>query len=108
MAGNAGKGAPKGNTNAKRGARWRNALEREISEEELSQIARVVKWLALSGDKDAIREIADRFDGKAHQSMSVEHTTRDLTDAELESRIAEYLGKTGTVEPARREAETIQ
>lgn len=73
-------GAPIGNTNAANGRRFRKALERELArrygdvDEGLGVIAK--KLVDLTEDpqsaRDACKEIADRFDGKPHQSVTAE------------------------------------
>ena len=72
--------APTGNTNAKDGKRWAGALRRalhEYSDETVSQgdallaIAQGVVKDALAGDAFARKEIGDRLDGKAAQSVTI-------------------------------------
>lgn len=104
-------GAPKGNQNAKRAGRWRDALERALDGYEtdemkagraLYKIAEKVVEKALSGDKESIQEIGNRLDGKPHQSMDVGHydvPAEEMTDDELE-RIA----ATGRSRAARKKA----
>ena len=72
MADELGRGAPLGNENGKRGREWRDALRNAMAHradgdyrKTLLKIAANVVDQALSGDKDAIREIAERTDGKA-------------------------------------------
>lgn len=64
-------GAPKGNQNAARAHRWRDAIDRALERasrnEQLLAIDRIADEVvkkALEGDKDARREIGDRLDGK--------------------------------------------
>lgn len=71
-------GAPVGNKNAKRAAKWRDALERALSAKDLEgegstlfKIATRVIDAALAGDPAAIQEIANRLDGKPSQSVTV-------------------------------------
>ncbi len=68
-----GKGAPKGNSNAKKGSEWRNALRHALetySSDDvkkgtaLARIAKKVVESALEGDKDAWTELGNRLDGK--------------------------------------------
>lgn len=99
--------APKGNKNAVRGTEWRDALRRALDrydeeEEEnydgiirrgqaLARIATVVVKQALLGGKDAIQEISNRLDGKAHQSieigLSANTAETEMSDVELDSEL---------------------
>jgi hypothetical protein len=70
--------APVGNQNAKRAAKWRDALERALSARDgdkpgstLFHIADRAIGEALAGDKDARAEIANRLDGKPAQSVTL-------------------------------------
>lgn len=53
---------------------WRDALNRVIAQDEDGKKLRAAaEWLlsaAASGDIGAIRELADRLDGKPHQTLS--------------------------------------
>lgn len=74
-------GAPKGNTNAKKGKLWRDALERALAragergdrtvERGLDKVADTVVMQAIEGDKQAIQEIGNRIDGKPAQSVEI-------------------------------------
>lgn len=91
---------------------WREALRRALARaagknggvaEGLDSIATAVVSLAQQGDMQAIKEIADRLDGKAAQSLDVnmshERPIAELTDAELSSVIAaQHPGGSGTAE----------
>lgn len=64
-------GAPLGNQHAVKGKRWQKALERALSRAAkgdidcgLDAIADKVIALASEGEQWAVREVADRFDGK--------------------------------------------
>lgn len=68
-------GAPEGNKNAAKGKAWADALRAELAQFEdherkierghaLRAIARKVVAKAIDGDKDAMKEIGDRLDGK--------------------------------------------
>jgi hypothetical protein len=64
--------APAGNSNAKKGKAWFDALRKEcVQREALDKIARVVVDKALDGEQWAINEIACRFDGKPAQSVEL-------------------------------------
>lgn len=66
-------GAPQGNNNATKNKPWRDALNRELTgtknADKLKKIAIKVFELAAEGDMQAIKEIGDRLDGKAVQSI---------------------------------------
>lgn len=72
-------GAPIGNQNAKNGAEWRSAIKRALSRRSgenwrtgLDELADRYVEAAASGDAWALKDIADRLDGKPQQSMDVE------------------------------------
>jgi ribosomal protein L17 len=70
-------GAPMGNTNSSRGCIFRTALENAIRKrstrtEQFAALVKVADALidkAIGGDVAAMREIADRLDGKAKQQI---------------------------------------
>lgn len=64
--------APKGNTNATKGSLWADALRMELAQDK-KRIRRLTCALldkAETGDVSALKEIGDRLDGKALQSIS--------------------------------------
>lgn len=62
--------APIGNANAKKGKAWFDALRKEcVQRSALEAIATVVVDEALKGERWAIEEIANRFDGKPVQGV---------------------------------------
>jgi len=64
--------APTGNTNAKKGKAWFDALRKEcVQKDALDKIAAVVVEKAMAGEQWAIQEVANRFDGKPAQSVEV-------------------------------------
>lgn len=74
--------APVGNTNAAKGRRWQDALNKALARyqdpkrdikagEALDEIAFIVVSRALEGDRDAINEIANRLDGKPAQALTL-------------------------------------
>ena len=78
-------GAPKGNSNAKRGKEWRDAIMRElrrVGEERdgdalsyhkgLDACAQEFVKAVRAGDAWALKELGDRIDGKAHQSIDAD------------------------------------
>jgi len=77
--------APAGNNNAGKGKQWSDAIRKVINEvvednsgeepiqrKRLIIIARKVATMAQAGDIQAIREVGDRLDGKAAQSIALE------------------------------------
>lgn len=73
-----GAGAPKGNQNAARGAQFKSALMRMLAlkygstENGLDQVAlKLIQLGVESGWLPALQEIANRFDGKPHQSVTL-------------------------------------
>ncbi len=67
-------GAPEGNTNSSRANRlWGDTIRRVFVQdgEKLRQIADKLVELARTGDMAAIKEVGDRLDGKAAQSVAV-------------------------------------
>lgn len=88
--------------------RWRDALiiaAMRTDAEGQTYLARIAKKCveaAAEGDMQAIKEIGDRIDGKAPQSLDVttthERAASELTDAELTAIIAGRGGREGTAE----------
>lgn len=67
-------GAPIGNQNAREGRIWRDTLRRALLAEDgknLRKIADALVAKAADGDVAAIKEIGDRVDGKAVQSVEL-------------------------------------
>lgn len=70
-------GAPLGNQNARKG-KFAEAIDAAVHVEDpatrrrkLQAIAEKLTSMAEAGDLGAIKEIGDRLDGKAHQSVAV-------------------------------------
>lgn len=84
-------GAPIGNTNgAKKNRRWSEALSRAIAQDDGERLRLAAESLltsAAGGDLGAIRELADRLDGKAAQSVTVAGDP----DAPLETKMEVVL-----------------
>ena len=80
-------GAPIGNTNARNKGRFRGALIKRIEElDAMNDIVQALVTNAINGDMQAIKEVADRLDGKAHttneQNIGISvHVHRALEDA---------------------------
>jgi hypothetical protein len=73
-------GAPLGSSNAAKGRRWRDAINKALARycaedcdrgEALDKVAELVVKRAMEGDKDSITEIACRLDGKPAQSLTI-------------------------------------
>ncbi len=72
------KGAQPGNNNATKGAEWRQAIKRALTQKSgtnyrdgLDLVAKQIVQAACEGDQWAIKEIGDRIDGKPPQSLSL-------------------------------------
>ena len=72
-----------GNTVSADGRRWRQAINKAVSREvgskrnrimALDKLADTLVDAGLAGDIKAIKEIGNRLDGMAHQSVSVDNT----------------------------------
>jgi hypothetical protein len=65
-------GPPLGSRNAAKGKQWFDAIRKEcVQRDALAAIATVLVDKAIAGEAWAITEIANRFDGKAAQSVTV-------------------------------------
>ena len=70
-------GAPEGNINATKGMEYRQALRRAMAHRSgttskaLEELAEKCIEAAMDGEQWAIKEIADRFDGKPAQSLTL-------------------------------------
>lgn len=71
-------GAPVGNDNAAKGARWRNAIDTALGnrcksdgQKALVDLAEVMLKAAEEGEGWALKELGDRMDGKAPQAVTV-------------------------------------
>lgn len=64
--------APVGNSNAKKGKEWFDALRKEcVQRDALRKIASVVVDKAIAGEQWAIQEVGNRLDGKPAQAVEV-------------------------------------
>ena len=67
-------GAPLGNQNARKGKSWLDALRAEIAIDDGARLQKAACQLlnkAAEGDLAAIKELADRLDGKAIQANTL-------------------------------------
>lgn len=73
--------APKGNSNAKKGTLWADAIRKAVmraaegdteGRRKLDKLAEVTVAAGLAGDMAAIKEIGDRLDGKATQAIEAQ------------------------------------
>ena len=67
-------GAPFGNQNARKGKSWLDALRLEIAMDDGARLQKAAAQLlnkAAEGDLAAIKELADRLDGKAIQANTL-------------------------------------
>lgn len=68
------KGAQPGNKNAHKGRMWHDALRKAIAQDDGLRLRKAAETLldkAADGEGWAIREIADRLDGKPFQSVEL-------------------------------------
>jgi len=105
-------GAPKGNQNARRAKELRDALNYALNNFENSAIKKgqalralgnKLVEMGLDGNLAAIKEIADRIDGKPAQTTIIEDDNRDIEDFnidELQQLLADGLRKDGTKQNA--------
>ncbi len=87
-------GAPQGNTNAAKGKRWSNAIDTALANRSKSdaqaalvELAEKLILAAEGGDAWALKELGDRIDGKAAQSV----TLSGDEDAPLVTRIERVI-----------------
>lgn len=71
-------GAPVGNTNAHKGRRWRDAIDRALEkksrgeqQQALDECAAALIDKCLEGDMTALKELGDRLDGKSVQAVNL-------------------------------------
>ena len=78
-------GAPEGNNNAAKGALFNTALKRALAragknvDGGLNKVCDMLIKAALDGEQWAVKEVADRIDGKAHQSITHEGSEMTVT-----------------------------
>lgn len=64
------RGGQSGNSNARKGKEWFDAIRKQcVQRGALDKIAGVVVDAALAGERWAVEEIGNRFDGKPAQSV---------------------------------------
>ncbi len=70
-------GAPEGNTNGAKGAQYNSALKRALARSGktvdggLNKVCDQLVAAAIAGEQWAIKEVADRVDGKASQAINI-------------------------------------
>lgn len=68
----AGRGGQPGNRNSAKGRQWFDALRKEcVQRGALEEIAKKVVDAALAGERWAVEEIGNRFDGKPAQAVEL-------------------------------------
>lgn len=70
-------GAPIGNQNAQKGRMWNDALRKAITQDDGRRLRASIEQLlnlASNGEPWAIKELADRLDGRPKQTNSLETT----------------------------------
>lgn len=75
-------GAPIGNNNAQKGRMWNDALRKAIAQDDGKRLrASIEKLLDLAsrGEPWAIKELADRLDGRPKQTNILETTDEPIT-----------------------------
>ena len=86
------------------------SAEIEAGKPKLRAIAEKLTEMALDGDLQAIKEIGDRLDGKAKQSIDVEvndNNLADLTLAQLSQRIASIEEGSGVAAGEAEQPESL-
>jgi len=69
------RGAPIGNSNAQKGKAWNDALRRAIASDQGARVLKAAHRLlddAANGEPWAIKELADRLDGKPRQESVID------------------------------------
>ena len=84
------RGGQKGNTNATKGKRLSGILRKRLEERaEEDALMNVLLDKALDGDLQAIKEVFDRIDGKANQSLDIQAditaTEKMLTNEDIQT-----------------------
>ena len=87
-------GAPKGNNNAGKNKPWRDAIDWAVKNhptskveqaQALREVATKLIDSALGGDLQAMKELGDRLDGRAPQSVDLSGELHHTHEAWLES-----------------------
>jgi hypothetical protein len=81
--------APQGNDNAKKAKVWSDALRKYITQnpKDLEAAAKALIAKAKDGDVSAIKELGDRLEGKAMQSVAVSGDSDNPLVTELVVRV---------------------
>lgn len=97
----------KGNTLGAKSKLFDGALKRAIAQdngERLRQAAEALLSEAAAGKPWAIAQLADRLDGKADQTVTVNRNAKEMSLAELAAEIAEL--RSGSADEAGSSAES--
>ena len=76
------RGEPLGNSNALKGKVWNDALRRAIASDQRFRVLKAAQRLldeAAQGEPWAIKELADRLDGKPKQESVIESHSENIT-----------------------------
>lgn len=89
-------GAPLGNTNAVKGKRWANAIDKALEnrcksdgQAALVKLAEVMLNAAENGEQWAIKELGDRMDGRPAQTTVLEGGDKPVQLEELRRTIVD-------------------
>ncbi len=87
-----GAGAPEGNQNSSKNNRlWAETIKRAVTQSDSERLRRIAEALltkAEDGDMSAIKELGDRLDGKAQQTIDA-NITGELNITKIERSIVD-------------------
>lgn len=90
-------GGQPGNTNAAKGKVWNDALRKAITQDNHKRVREAIEQLlnlAAAGEQWAIKELADRLDGKAAQPVTGADGESDLTITHIIRQIVDPIEPT--------------
>ena len=88
--------APQGNTNAAKAKIWSDAIRKAVmrpiandpeKRKKIDKLAETIVEAGLTGDIAALKEIGDRLEGKAAQTIQGNIGITDLSEEEIDRRI---------------------
>lgn len=86
-------GAPKGNNNAAKGRRFARVLTQRLETRgDLEKVIDVLIDKALDGDMQALKEVADRIDGKAKESIDLSSEDGTMSPTRIVIEAASAIG----------------